>query len=92
MAAWELLQHETFDIVISDYEMPRCSGLQLLAAMRHSVSRVTKRLPLILISSAEFLWLRKQIAGTKQSFFLPKPIDLAALRAVLTQLGCGENS
>lgn len=89
MAAWKLLQQESFDIVISDYEMPRCSGLQLLAAMRHSVSKAINSLPMIIVSSAESGFLRKQIVGIQRCRFLTKPIDFVVLNALLQQFDFG---
>ena len=47
--AWERLQHEAFDAVVSDIDMPHLSGLELTRRMR-ALAR-TSQVPVILITS-----------------------------------------
>ncbi|MEI6235444.1 MAG: hybrid sensor histidine kinase/response regulator [Planctomycetota bacterium] len=47
--AWTILQHDTFDMVISDVNMPRMDGLELTAKIRAD-SRL-KELPIVLVTS-----------------------------------------
>jgi two-component system, chemotaxis family, sensor kinase CheA len=47
--AWEALQAESVDLVVSDVEMPRCNGLELTRRIRAS-SRFQK-LPVVLVTS-----------------------------------------
>lgn len=48
-AAWNLLEREEFDLVLSDITMPRLSGFQLLAKIR--ASEKLKNKPVILLSA-----------------------------------------
>lgn len=50
-AAWEILQQNPFDVVISDVEMPHMNGFDLTAKIR-SVKR-TAHIPVILVTSLE---------------------------------------
>lgn len=47
-AAWEALNTETYDLLVTDHEMPKLSGLELLKKLR--TARMA--LPVILISGA----------------------------------------
>ena len=47
--AWELLQHQTFDLLMTDIEMPNMTGLELTAKVRSSDTH--KDLPVIICTS-----------------------------------------
>lgn len=49
--AYELLQSETFDIVVSDVEMPRMNGFELTAKVRSDVNY--GHIPVILVTALE---------------------------------------
>ncbi len=49
--AWRRLERESFDLVVSDVEMPRMDGVALCEAIRES--RRLARLPVILVSALE---------------------------------------
>jgi len=51
MAAWERLQRESFDLVVSDVEMPRMDGFGLTERLRSSAEH--RALPLILVTGLE---------------------------------------
>lgn len=67
------------DLVISDYHMPRMSGIDLLNAVR-SVSPV----PFVLISADRTIAAMAEDAGV--SHFLSKPLTLTELRTIVLQL------
>jgi CheY-like chemotaxis protein len=46
--AWDLLQRETIDVVITDRSMPKMDGLQLLRAMRGSPAHAN--IPVIMLT------------------------------------------
>ncbi|SNS48633.1 MULTISPECIES: response regulator [unclassified Azospirillum] len=51
LEAWGLLAEESFDLIVSDVEMPRMSGFELTGKIRHDPR--TADLPVILITSLE---------------------------------------
>lgn len=67
------------DLVISDYHMPRMSGIDLLNAVR-SVSMV----PFVLISADRSIAAIARDAGASR--FLSKPLALHELRTMVLQL------
>jgi chemotaxis protein histidine kinase CheA/ActR/RegA family two-component response regulator len=60
--AWELLQDRPFDALVTDLEMPRLDGWELIARVRRSAELA--RLPIVVVSSrAEQTRLRVLAAG-----------------------------
>ena len=51
MIAWQLLQEQGADLVVSDVEMPRMDGIALTQAIRNS--RRVQKLPVILVTGME---------------------------------------
>lgn len=49
--AWELLEDETYDLVISDYQMPQMDGRQLREKMRGSSK--LRFVPMIMLTAKE---------------------------------------
>lgn len=51
MQAWDLLQHEDFDLVVSDVDMPGMTGFDLTTRIRNHPR--LGRLPVILVTGQE---------------------------------------
>jgi two-component system chemotaxis sensor kinase CheA len=49
--AWTLLKNETFDLVVSDVDMPRMDGFDLTARIR--ADRTLADLPVVLVTALE---------------------------------------
>ncbi len=81
--AWRLLQCRGFDVVVSDFEMPRLSGIELLSAIRQSGEQSIRRLPVVVVSSADPDSISDRVYQFRSAYFLPKPIDLTTLDALL---------
>ena len=79
--AVELLEHRSFDLIISDVVMPNMDGLKLLDYIR----RVSPRTPVILMSGYLFNESAKNSLLDKAEF-LQKPFDFSVLLSMARRL------
>jgi diguanylate cyclase (GGDEF)-like protein len=77
--AWELCQKENFDLVITDWQMPRRDGLELCWSLRSSARENYIYLILVTASDERAKLVEALDAGADD--FIQKPIDPNALRA-----------
>ena len=84
--AWEqLASGEVFDLIVSDVEMPRLDGFQLVARVR--ASRRTARLPVVLVTARDSDADRHRATDVGASAYVVKGgFDQEALLAILEQL------
>lgn len=86
--AWDTLQVEAVDVILSDWNMPRMKGIDLLRLVRADAAR--RHLPFIMVT-AEAQGLNHTEADAAQvSSYLTKPFTPAALHAALTPYLSGE--
>lgn len=82
--AWRMVQNHHFDIVISDWNMPHMSGLELLKAIRATPEKA--RLP-VLMMTAETEKHQVQLAiAAGVSGYMVKPFTVGALEAKLRRV------
>jgi CheY-like chemotaxis protein len=80
--AWEVLQTESYCLVITDHKMPRVTGLELIARMRsEGLSQ-----PVILISGTMPTEELNRSPGLRVDAMLPKPFTVATLSATVEKL------
>lgn len=84
--AWEVLQREPVDIIISDWNMPRMKGIELLKRVR--ASEIHADIPFVMVT-AEAMDVNQAEAGeARVSGYLTKPFTPEKLRrAIETTLG-----
>jgi signal transduction histidine kinase/CheY-like chemotaxis protein len=75
-------RHQDFDLVITDYAMPRCNGIEL--ARRVKVKNID--LPVVLISGFSAQLSRQDIEGADVHAYVKKPIFAGELKRVLATL------
>lgn len=80
-SGWTSLQLDSFDVVLTDHEMPRLSGLDLLRRLRHDGHDV----PVILASGNMPLWEADLPRLIQPGTLLQKPFSVAELLAVVCQ-------
>ena len=75
--AWEALQDGAYDLLLTDLEMPRLAGYELIAKLRRDVE--LRSMPVLVISSrgAQPNRARAEAAGAQG--FIPKPINRRAI-------------
>jgi len=82
--AWDELHRQHYDLLVTDHEMPRLTGLNLIERLRNA----GMRLPIILASGSLTPELAQDYAPLKIAALIPKPFDLwEFLNAVHDALG-----
>lgn len=83
--AWELAQEETFDLVVTDQQMPEMTGLELTAKLRESEAH--RQTPIVLLTAKglelDTVRLSEEFGVTEM---LIKPFSPTALAAIATNL------
>lgn len=77
----EMLNKQTFDLVITDLEMPRMNGLELAQAMQS-----WKRLPIIMLTSRSTQKHKQLATEAGIDAYLTKPVDYQTLSTHVSQL------
>lgn len=84
-AALAELQNQPFDLIVTDYHMPRMNGLDFVQAAR----QVSKDIPPIILMTAGYSYdeIKTKAGSENLAGFLAKPFTLLQLREVLCQSG-----
>lgn len=82
--AWELLQYQTPDLVISDVMMPEVDGYQFLQQLREDAR--FKSLPVIFLTARGMTSDRIKGYQARVDAYLPKPFDPDELIAIIENL------
>jgi chemosensory pili system protein ChpA (sensor histidine kinase/response regulator) len=70
--AWDLLQDRPFDALVTDLEMPRLDGLELISRVRATPALQT--LPIVAVSSRTADATRARVLAAGADAFVPKPL------------------
>lgn len=81
--AWEMLQAQAFDLVVTDLYIPVLSGIDLIARMRETPHMQSIR---ILAMSASIEDARIRALGAGADMFLQKPLRLVDVVDAITDL------
>ncbi|MBN1926313.1 MAG: response regulator, partial [Prolixibacteraceae bacterium] len=76
--AWEIIQKEVPDLVISDIMMPKMDGFELCRLMKSTFE--TSHIPIILLTSLSGKTEQLQGLGLGADDYLTKPFDIALLK------------
>ncbi len=90
--AWQILQHHSFDAVITDYNMPLMNGYELAARIRNSATMKDMIVIGCTADAREESTSRFSEAGMNDC--MVKPVTIDTLRATLLQqdiIGCGKD-
>lgn len=72
------------DIALLDYQMPRRTGVQLIAELR--AREETRLLPVLLLSGTEAVRFAGQIPPEPRVRFLVKPVDMDILMTMIREM------
>ncbi len=83
--AWYKINDETFDLIVSDMEMPRMSGLELLRAVR--TSPVVGKTPFIMATTVTARQIIIESMRLGIQAYIIKPFDAQMVEFKLKQAG-----
>ncbi len=86
LEAWILLQQNHFDVVITDVEMPRWSGIDLVRAMRASLHQRIRTTPVIVSSSIKSPRILNTVRSYQATYLLSKPVVATKLDVLLRMI------
>lgn len=81
--AVDLVEREPFDVVLMDVQMPGMSGLDAILAIRTREVSTAAHLPIIAVTAHVLNGDAEQCYAAGADAYLPKPINLADLLALL---------
>ncbi|URR00348.1 response regulator [Pseudoalteromonas sp. SCSIO 43095] len=84
LQAINILQNQTFDLVITDLHMPKMDGITLLDNIRKDAE--LKNLPVLMVTCEDSSSTVKKAINAKVSGFIVKPFNMNVLSAKLTRL------
>ncbi len=80
-----------FDLVLMDVHMPKVSGLEATAKIRQDPDSGLRDIPIVAVTADRHWHERDHYEAAGFDSVLPKPVELAELRAVLLRYGCQES-
>ncbi len=81
LAAWQLFQTEPFDLLITDYNMPKMNGITLAQQVRHHSPRTI----IIMITAYSLPHLPDTAEGAVIQKVLNKPVSIAEIRRLTVE-------
>ena len=78
--AWEALHHEHYDLLVTDNDMPRLAGMELIRRIRET----GMGLPIIIASSSLPIGGVRDYAQLQIAALIPKPFDLGEFLTVVS--------
>ncbi len=91
--AWNEIQSDPPDLIITDISMPNCCGLELLKRVRHSKLETIRSIPVLVISSLQDGQMTETIRQLGGNALLAKPLDKqSTLSIVLGLMARGDKS
>lgn len=79
LAAWQQVQQYSFDLVLTDHNMPGMTGLELAQQVHHR----TPELPIVLMSGNGDHEIEAKVQNLGLAAFLSKPFSIHQLRDLL---------
>jgi CheY-like chemotaxis protein len=85
----DALDHASFDLVLMDLQMPTMGGLEATARIREREAGSGRRLPIVAMTAHAMTGDRERCLAADMDDYLSKPIDSAALYAIVEGTGEG---
>lgn len=88
--ALELLKTQDFDLIISDFNMPKMNGLEFLESLR--ATEKTKQTKVVILSSMIMPETKKALEALNVSLIVQKPIKQHIIKNVIIKIAIEENA
>ena len=82
--AMKILSKETIDLVLTDYEMPLVTGVELTRMIRKSKEALNPELPVIIISGQTNPAVKREMMSLGATAYLEKPLNFEQLLGELS--------
>jgi two-component system, sensor histidine kinase len=79
LEAVEMLEKESFDVVLMDLTMPVMDGAEATLRIRKSINAMNKHIPIIFVTTNDFEHERARCMKNGGSDYLIKPVDIDEL-------------
>jgi len=79
LEAVEMLEKESFDVVLMDLTMPVMDGAEATLRIRKSINAMNKHIPIIFVTTNDFEHERVRCMKNGGSDYLIKPVDIDEL-------------
>jgi len=84
--AWKAIHENPPDLLVTDIEMPDCSGLELLQRIRHHTSPRIKSIPVLVVTSLHDGQMREAVQRLGGNGLLVKPLDKGSTFSVVLEV------
>jgi CheY-like chemotaxis protein len=84
--AVELVEQQTFDLVLMDVQMPGMDGLEATRAIRDQEARLGGHLPIVAVTAHALNGDDEKCRSAGADAYMRKPLNLAEMMALLKQI------
>ncbi|MBI3799239.1 MAG: response regulator, partial [Deltaproteobacteria bacterium] len=88
-AVLEALEHDTFDLVLMDVQMPEMDGLEATAAIRAKERLTRTHLPIVAMTAGAMTEDKERCRAAGMDDYVSKPLKTEALMAILERVAIG---
>ena len=93
LEALEALEHEGFDLVLMDVQMPKMSGLEATEAIRSRERETGGHIPIIAMTAHAMRGDRERCLGSGMDGYATKPLSITELVKTMEEvMGRGQRS
>ena len=86
--ALQLYQKNTYDVILTDIEMPEMNGYELTAEIRRMETGTDRSIPILAITASEFDLNEERAADQGFNGYMLKPLEIEVLKKKLAGIAC----
>jgi signal transduction histidine kinase/CheY-like chemotaxis protein len=85
--ALRMLEQQPFDLILMDVQMPEMGGFETTALIREKEKRTGRHIPIIAMTAHAMAGDRERCIGAGMDGYISKPINAAAMLALVAEYG-----